>query len=88
MSYETEYAQFIDSKVPVSTLQETDWTFYGQCSMSYPYLHATPDPNREDYFAIPYGEDPLQRLDIHHLKSNGQKQRPVIFFIPGDMKDR
>lgn len=83
MSYETEYGQYVDSKEPLSALQNTDWNFYGQCSMSYPYLYATPDPNREDYIAISFGEDPLQRLDIHHLKSGTKKQRPVIFFIHG-----
>lgn len=83
MSYETEYRRFVDSQELLSTLQEKDWTFYGQCSMTYTYLHAMPDPNRQDYFAIPYGEDPLQRLDIHHLKSKQKKKRSVIFFIHG-----
>lgn len=83
MSYETEYSQFVDSKEPLSVLQEKDWTLYGQCGMSYTYLHALADPNRQDYFAIPYGEDPLQRLDIHHLKDGHEKKRPVIFFIHG-----
>lgn len=83
MSYETEYLQFVDSHEPISSLQENDWTFYGQCGITYPYLHALPDPKRQDYFAIPYGKDPLQRLDIHHLKDKRKKQRPVIFFIHG-----
>jgi len=83
MSYETEYAQFVDTKELLSSIEEKDWTFYGKCGIEYPYLHATPDPNRQDYFAIRYGEDPLQRLDIHHLKSKGKKKRPVIFFIHG-----
>lgn len=83
MNYETDYQQFVDSREPLSTLQEKDWTFYGQCGIEYPYLYATPDPNREDYFARPYSEDPLQRLDIHHIKLPKKKERPVIFFIHG-----
>lgn len=83
MSYEEEYSQFVDSKEPLNSLQEKDWTYYGQCGITYPYLHATPDPNRKDFFAKPYGDDPLQRLDIHHLKKPNNKRRPVIFFIHG-----
>jgi acetyl esterase/lipase len=83
MSYESEYGQFVDSKEALSLLQQRDWTLYGQCGLSYTYLHALPDPMRQDYFAIPYGADPLQRMDIHHLKSKYKEKRPVIFFVHG-----
>jgi acetyl esterase/lipase len=83
MSYETEYKQFVDSKEPLSSLQEKDWIIYGQCSETSTYLNDIHDPDRQDYFDIAYGEDPMQKLDIHHLKSEGKKQRPVIFFIHG-----
>lgn len=84
MSYETEYLQFVDSTEPLSSLQDKDWAFYGQCSATYTFLYALPDPNRKDYFARPYGDDPLQRLDIHHLKKpHNDKKRPVIFFVHG-----
>ncbi len=83
MSYETEYSQFVDSNEPLSSMQERDFKVYGECGMTYTYLYALGDPHRQDYFAIPYGEDPLQRLDIHHLKTKHNKQRPVLFFIHG-----
>lgn len=83
MSYETEYSQFVDSKEPLNSLQDRDWSLYGQCSTTYTYLYALPDPNRKDYFAKPYGDDPLQRLDIHHLKRPDRIRRPVIVFIHG-----
>ena len=83
MNYETDYRQFVDSEEPLNSIQEKDWAFYGQCGQEYPFLYATPDPNRQDYFARPYSEDPLQRLDIHHLKTPGKKKRPVIFYIHG-----
>ncbi|HOV26681.1 MAG TPA: alpha/beta hydrolase [Pseudobacteroides sp.] len=83
MSDEIRYEQFVDSSEPLSSMQEKDWTFYGQCSESYTYLYDIHDPNRQDYLDIPYGEDPMQKLDIHHLKSDDDKLRPVIFFIHG-----
>lgn len=83
MSYETEYSQYVDSKESLNSLQEKDWAIYGQCSATYSFLYALPDPNRKDYFAKPYGDDPLQRLDIHHLKKPHNIKRPVIFFIHG-----
>ncbi len=83
MNFETDYRQFVDSVEPLSSIQEKDWTFYEQCGLEYPFLYATPDPNRQDYFARPYSEDPLQRLDIHHLKTPEKKKRPVIFYIHG-----
>jgi acetyl esterase/lipase len=83
MSNEIKYEQFVDSKEPLSSLQERDWTFYGHCSETYTYLKDIIDPNRQDYFDIPFGEDPMQKLDIHHLKSETKKLRPVIFFIHG-----
>lgn len=83
MSYETEYSQFVDSKDSLNSLQEKDWAIYGQCSATYTFLYALPDPNRKDYFAKPYGDDPLQRLDIHYLKKSHVKKRPVIFFVHG-----
>jgi acetyl esterase/lipase len=83
MSYEKEYLQFVDSKESLNSLQEKDWFIYGQCSATYTFLYALPDPNRKDYFAKSYGDDPLQRLDIHHLKKPNNKKRPVIVFIHG-----
>ncbi|QNU67866.1 alpha/beta hydrolase [Ruminiclostridium herbifermentans] len=83
MSYAEEYPQFVDSKEPLNSLQEKDWAIYGQCSATYTFLYALPDPNRKDYFAKPYGDDPLQRLDIHRLRKPNNKKRPVIFFIHG-----
>lgn len=83
MSYEVDYKQFVDSKEPISALQEKDWTFYGQCSETDPYLKDIIDPDRKDYFDIEYGQDPLQKLDIHHLKNEEGQKRPVIVFIHG-----
>ncbi len=83
MSFEVDYKQFLDSKEAISSLQEKDWTFYGQCNETYTYLNDIPDSNRQDYFDIPYGEDPSQKLDIHHLKSTDKTLKPVIFFIHG-----
>lgn len=83
MSYETEYSQFVDSQEPLSLLQEKDFKVYQECAATYPQLDTLNDPNRQDFFSVSYGEDPLQSLDIHYLKNINEKQRPVIFFIHG-----
>lgn len=83
MSYETEYSKFVDSQEPLSSLQEKDFEIYKECEMTYPNLDTIEEKNRQDYFSVSYGEDPLQSLDIHHLKSKHNKQRAVLFFIHG-----
>jgi acetyl esterase/lipase len=83
MTYETDYKQFIDSNEPINSLFEEDWAYYGICSETFPYLKDIRNPNRVDYFDIAYGTDPEQKLDIHHLKNDNNKLRPVIIFIHG-----
>ncbi len=83
MKNEVKYEQFVDSKEPLISLQEKDRAFYFQYSETYTYLKDIIDQNRQDYFDIPYGQEPMQKLDIHHQKSECEKLRPVIFFIHG-----
>ncbi|MCX7748801.1 MAG: alpha/beta hydrolase [Clostridia bacterium] len=79
--YELYYPQFVDSKEPLSVLQDKDLSNWVNANIKHPILTDAPDPNRQDYFNVPYGTDPLQNISIHHLKGN--KMRPVIFYIHG-----
>ncbi len=83
MSYEEEYLKFVDSKEPLSDLQNKDWSIYMGYGKTYPYLYDIPSKEREDFFDVRYGHDPIQTLDIHYLKSRRSKKRPVVFFIHG-----
>ncbi|QNU67864.1 alpha/beta hydrolase [Ruminiclostridium herbifermentans] len=83
MSYETEYSQFVESKQPLASLQEEDFKIYSNCGTVYNSLNHLVDQSSIDYFEVQYGEEPLQNLDIRRLKTNAQKQRPVVLFIHG-----
>ena len=74
--YENYYPQFVDSKLPLSTLSERDiatWT--------YKPLSALLDKNMIGWYNVPYGTDPAQKLDIYN--STNTKKQPVIFYIHG-----
>lgn len=71
----------VESAEPLEIIQEKDYAAYAVSETKHPLLRETPDRNRTDYFDISYGPDPLNTLDIHHLKGNGK--RPVIVFIHG-----
>lgn len=79
--YDLYYPQFVDSKEPLAAIKEKDVATLNGWDISNPVLSHIPDENRVDYFDVAYGTDPLQKLDIHHLK--GDMPRPVMFYIHG-----
>ncbi|OGO81606.1 MAG: hypothetical protein A2Y21_09110 [Clostridiales bacterium GWC2_40_7] len=80
--YDLYYPQFVGSKESLLSLKQKDVATLSGWDTSHPLLSNISDADRIDYFDVAYGSDPLQMLDVHHLKS-GRKLKPVIFYIHG-----
>jgi acetyl esterase/lipase len=78
---EHSFHKLVDTEEPLTVIARKDLEYMKNWDEHYPLLSKRPNDNRIDHFDIPYGSDPMQKLDIHYLRD--LKNAPVVLYIHG-----